>query len=169
VTDNTGARYRSASGALFSTCRNWRYALWRNWEGGNGRVLFIGLNPSKADEHHNDPTIRRCMGFARDWGYGGILMGNIYAFCATRPSELFKTPEKEGPENQQILDTMCHLATKVVCCWGNHGLAKQGDMPLLSGKLPIHCLKLNRSGAPAHPLYLRKYLKPAIWKPVTDG
>ena len=154
---------QSASGAVFSSCRNWRYALWRNWEQGSGRVLFIGLNPSKADEHHNDPTIRRCMGFARDWGYRGMVVGNLYAYCATRPADLFDAPDPEGPENGKYLDLLTGLADMSICCWGNHGKSRQLEMPLLDGDTPLHTLKFNQSGAPTHPLYLPRGLMPVLW------
>ena len=66
--------------ATFSDDRVHRYALWRIWDESLPKVLFIGLNPSTATETKNDPTIRRCMGYAKDWGYGGYIMGNIFAF-----------------------------------------------------------------------------------------
>ena len=75
-------------GAKFSLDRVYRYRLWRFWDKRKGIVLFIGLNPSTADEKVNDPTIRRCIGYAMDWGYGGMLMGNIFAYRNTYPETL---------------------------------------------------------------------------------
>jgi hypothetical protein len=79
-----------ASGAEFSECRKYRYVLWRRWawEGYANQVMFIGLNPSTADEREDDPTIRRCVRFAKDWGYSGILMMNAFAFRATQPADM---------------------------------------------------------------------------------
>jgi hypothetical protein len=71
--------------ANFSTCRTWRYTLTRQWSFVHPLAMFIGLNCSTADETQDDPTVRRCMGFARDWGYGGLLMTNLFAFRATDP------------------------------------------------------------------------------------
>lgn len=79
------------SGAQFSPCRAYRYALWRNrsWESApkstKGYIMFIGLNPSTADETKDDPTIRRCLGYCRSWGYIGFVMVNLFAFRATEP------------------------------------------------------------------------------------
>lgn len=70
-------------GAEFSPCRRYRYVLWRTWDPAAGSVNFIGLNPSTADEQVDDPTIRCCIGFARDWGYGGLVMTNLFAIPAT--------------------------------------------------------------------------------------
>ena len=76
--------------ATFSECRKYRYTLWRRWDGlfASGYAMFIGLNPSTADETNDDPTIRRCIGYARDWGYGGLCMTNLFAFRATLPKNM---------------------------------------------------------------------------------
>src|ERR1700747_1513844 len=73
------------SGALFSPCRRWRYLLWRRWDRDRGICAFICLNPSVADETQDDPTVRRCINYAKDWGYGSLFMLNAYAFRATDP------------------------------------------------------------------------------------
>ena len=76
------------SGAIFSSCRKYRYALWRNWDESKPRPMIIGLNPSTADEKENDPTIVRCINFAKSWGYGGVYVANLFAFRATLPIEM---------------------------------------------------------------------------------
>jgi len=78
------------SHATFSPCRKYRYSLFRIWDEDKSLVLFIGLNPSTADEKEDDPTIRRCINFAKQWGwgYGGLIMGNLFSFRATQPSDL---------------------------------------------------------------------------------
>ena len=73
--------------------RRYRYELSRIWDAALPPVLFVGMNPSTADEEQDDPTIRRCIRFARDWGYGGLLMGNLYALRATDPQELTRAVE----------------------------------------------------------------------------
>ena len=81
-------RLFSKSGAVFSDCRKYRYTLWRIWDGNKPLVMIIGLNPSTADETSNDPTITRCKNFARSWGYGGVLVANLFGCRATSPNEL---------------------------------------------------------------------------------
>jgi hypothetical protein len=151
-------------GAVFSTDRQYRYALWRNWDKRGKRVLFVGLNPSTADENTDDPTIRRCVGFARDWGYGGVLMGNLFAFRATRPRDLRLSQDPVGRRNDRWLEALSRNAGMILACWGNHGLF-MNRQEIFRGRYPdIHCLAINRTGTPAHPLYqpktrqARKYL-----------
>ena len=74
--------------ANFSRCRQYRYALWRQWGASADFVLIVGLNPSTADHRRDDPTIRRCIGFARDWGYSGLCVANLFAYRATYPAQL---------------------------------------------------------------------------------
>ncbi|GHX72979.1 hypothetical protein VCSRO16_3593 [Vibrio cholerae] len=69
--------------AELSKCRKYRYALWRTWDSDKPFAMFIGLNPSTADEKNDDPTLRRCINFAKSWGYGGVCMANLFAFRAT--------------------------------------------------------------------------------------
>ena len=77
--------FATPTGANFSRCRQFRYTLWRRWDKTLPPVMMIGLNPSTADAHRNDPTIRRCIGFAKRWGHGGLVMTNLFAFRATYP------------------------------------------------------------------------------------
>ena len=85
-------------GARFSESRTHRYALWRIWEKGAPMVMFVGLNPSTADETQDDPTIRRCIDFAKRWGYGGLYMLNIFAFRATNPKDMKAAADPVGPD-----------------------------------------------------------------------
>ena len=163
MTDGNAPWRETASGAVFSVRRTYRYVLWRTWDQSADHVLFVGLNPSKADENRNDPTIRRCIAYARDWGYGGVLVANIYAYCATKPVDLFKAADPQGPNNQEWLRSLSDSAGKIICCWGNHGLKDQASLPLSGTDKPLYYLKLNKSGAPAHPLYLRKEARPVLW------
>ncbi|MCB0280523.1 MAG: DUF1643 domain-containing protein, partial [Calditrichaeota bacterium] len=87
----------TGSGARFSRDRRYRYALWRTWADGNDSVLFIGLNPSQADEKENDPTIRRCISFAQDWGFSGCIVVNLFAYCTAYPGELKTIADPIGP------------------------------------------------------------------------
>ncbi len=140
------------SGADFSSCRRWRYRLWRQWADGPTLVV-IGLNPSTADESTDDPTIRRCIRFARDWGYGRLEVLNLYAWRATRPEDLFRAADPEGPDNRRWLLQRGGRAAMRLAAWGNHG-ATSPLLPWIRRQLaPLHCLALNRTGQPAHPLY----------------
>ena len=88
--------------ADFSACGTYRYALRRIWLPAAPQVLFIGLNPSTADEKSDDPTIRRCLGFARSWGYGGLIVANLFAYRATAPSALREARDPIGPLNDLV-------------------------------------------------------------------
>ena len=106
------------SGAGFSLCRTWRYKLWRRWSSAGPTVAFIGLNPSTADELNDDPTIRRCIGFARHWGFGGMYVLNVFAFRSTNPRALRGAADPVGPRNNAALLTTCRRCDMVVACWG---------------------------------------------------
>ena len=80
--------------------------------------MFVGLNPSTADETNDDPTIRRCISFAQAWGYEGLCMTNLFAFRATEPSDMMKSPDPVGPENDQALINLAESAGVVVAAWG---------------------------------------------------
>ena len=139
--------------AKLSECRKYRYALWRTWDSSKPFVMFVGLNPSTADETNDDPTLIRCMNFAKSWGYGGVCMANLFAFRATDPSVMKVSKDPVGPENNKWLKSLAEDAGIVVAAWGNDGTFL-GRSKLVIEQLPgMHCLKLNKSGEPAHPLY----------------
>ena len=144
------------SGARFSPCRTWRYTLWRQWTPSRPRIAFIGLNPSTADETHDDPTVRRCIGFARRWGFGGMEMLNIFAFRSTNPRLLRTVPDPVGPGNRAALRRTCRRSAMIVVCWGGWGrLFDRGEAVIdLLGDLPLRCLGVTKDGHPKHPLYL---------------
>ncbi len=149
--------------ARFSDCRRYRYTLWRTWSGNPGYVMFVGLNPSTADEVRDDPTVRRCIGFAKSWGFGAMCMTNLFAFRATKPEAMKAAKDPVGPENDRHLRRVARKASLVVAAWGVHG-TYLGREAVVRGKLPrLHCLGLTRDGLPKHPLYLPRGLKPALW------
>jgi len=151
--------------ACFSDCRTYRYALWRDWEDmldtkHKGYAMFVGLNPSTADEKNDDPTIRRCMAFAQSWGYSSLCMANLFAFRATKPANMRMADEPIGPENDSILQRLAEGALVVVAAWGTNG-THLGRDDVIKKLLPnIHYLKLTKNGHPGHPLYLPKTLTP---------
>ena len=160
--------------AKISDCSHYRYFLTRIWCQESGLVNFIMLNPSTADAEKDDPTIRRCMGFARSWGYGGIAVTNLFAYRTTSPKtlkEAFWTHGLHGPKHPYNADTLVSMAKRsavVICAWGNHGEfedAGHNTRSMLKGSgIKPHYLRLTKSGEPAHPLYLPKNLEPIPWK-----
>lgn len=139
--------------AHLSRCRRYRYALWRTWDESLGRVMFIGLNPSTADEKHDDPTLVRCMNFARDWGYGGVIMANLFAYRATDPAQLGRVEDPVGPRNSYWLRRLAGESALRVAAWGNDGRLLRRSQVATRNIAGLHCLSINKSGEPAHPLY----------------
>ena len=146
--------------AVFSPCRKYRYSLTRAWNLSQKPALFIGLNPSTADEKNDDPTIRRCMHYAYEWGFGGLIMLNLFAFRATLPSDLRKSKFPVGQENNQFIVDSQYEAGIVVVAWGNNGNLLNRDQAVLQLISNPMCLNINNSGQPAHPLYQRKDISP---------
>lgn len=146
--------------AEFSPCRAYRYLLWRRWDANKKQLFFVGLNPSTADELQDDPTIRRVVGYARAWGFGGIIMGNLFALRSTDPAVLDKAPEPVGPQNDLHLCEQTNLCALTVCGWGNRGLLHDRATEVLQMLREPHYLDLTNAGQPKHPLYLRGDLKP---------
>ncbi|MCQ8116141.1 DUF1643 domain-containing protein [Methylomonas rosea] len=146
--------------AVFSQCRTYRYLLTRRWDKRKYFAMFIGLNPSTADENNDDPTIRRCIQYAKDWGYGGLIMANLFAFRATDPSVMMKADNPIGPDNDYWLRDATSRAGIVVAAWGVHGKLLERNMHVLNMVPGLHYLRLTKNGHPGHPLYLPKKLTP---------
>lgn len=150
-------------GALFSPCRTYRYALWRIWNMPLKPLCVIGLNPSTADECRDDPTIRRCLWYASDWGFGGLFMGNIFAYRATDPKVMKRVKEPVGWENDFWLRTLSQASGLTLGAWGNHGTWLNRSQEV-SALLPeVHCLKVTAQGQPIHPLYQPNNLTPILY------
>ena len=161
--------------ATISDCNKYRYELLREWDKDKGKVLFIMLNPSTACGVSDDLTTIRCVNFAKKWGYGGIMIGNIYPFRAKRPKDLKKWIKGYGDlynaseydDNINHLHEMIVKADLVVCAWGgNHSgmpdFLEIGEYPLKK----LHYLELCNDGiTPKHPLgNLSKDLVPIKYK-----
>lgn len=158
--------------AVFSPCRTWRYLLARTWEPARPPAAFIMLNPSTADAFADDPTIRRCTGFARTWGAGGLVVVNLYGLRATDPKQLYRHPDPVGQDNDRVIgDLLAGLPEDglVVCAWGAHGVYQRRDrhmVDLIQGRgLRPLCLGITIAGQPRHPLYLRADARPAGFEP----
>ena len=149
--------------AVLSPCRSYRYSLWRTWEGTSGYAMFVGLNPSTADETEDDPTIRRCIAYAKDWGYAGLCMTNLFAFRATRPSDMMAATDQIGPDNDRWLLDLGREAAVVVAAWGVHGAFVDRNLAVRSTLQRLHYLRQTKDGHPGHPLYLPKSLQPVPW------
>jgi hypothetical protein len=158
------------TGARFSVDRRYRYALWRVWDRSRGICNFLLLNPSIADEVTNDPTSVRCERRARRWGFGGLIVTNLFALCATDPAGLRRVADPIGPENDAAILEAARGAGLVLCAWGNYGayLDRAAAVRALLAGLGVtaYGLALTKRGEPAHPLYLG-YDRPPV--PMADG
>ena len=153
------------SGATFSPCRRWRYLLWRRWDASAPVANFLMLNPSTADEVKLDPTCSRARDYAERWGYGALIVTNIFAFRNTQPDQMKAARDPVGPGNDAAIVKAAKQSAIVVCAWGNHGLFRDRSSrvrALLAGQ-KLHALRVNANGEPAHPLYLPGKLKPVTW------
>ena len=165
----SGQKFYSSTGAEFSACRNYRYVLWRRcwwWSEYDQQVMFVGLNPSTADETEDDPTIRRCIGFAKSWGYSGLLMMNAFAFRATSPKVMMAADDPVGPDNDEAFGYRRSQVGLIVAAWGNH-CSKERELEVLRAiNHPVFCLGHNQSGSPKHPLYIKATTHPVpYWMP----
>ncbi len=143
------------STAVMSPCGKYRYLLTRYWE--RGKALgFLMLNPSTADGMLDDPTIRRCVGFAKREGYAGIKVVNLFAFRASKPAELDRVADPVGKSNQDALKNLS--CDKVVAAWGSFNVPEHvindAVKILCDSGAKVVCLGTTRSGAPRHPLYV---------------
>lgn len=170
---------------IFSPCRRYRYTLWREWyqqgdfltgpaKANQSYLAVIGLNPSTADETKDDPTIRRCIDFAKRWGYGGLCMLNLFAWRDTKPADMKKAAEPVGEDNDFHICSIARGAGLVLAAWGTNGwhLDREGKVIQLAKAVPfhMHCLAYNDDGSPMHPLYTPKTSTPLPWpKPKSDS
>jgi hypothetical protein len=146
------------SGAVFDCRRRYRYLLWREWDVQLPAITFVMLNPSTADDINSDPTISRCLGFARRWQFGSLGVANLFAYRATRANALTKVRDPVGAYNDHYIRAAVDLADQVVVAWGNHGLLRERHRhlaALLSSCPQPWCFGITKLAQPKHPLYLR--------------
>ena len=157
----------SETGASFSRCRRWRTLLWRRWDAAAPVANFLMLNPSTADEVRLDPSCTRARVYAERWGFGGLIVTNLFAWRATDPDDMKSAPDPVGRGNDAAIIVAAREARLLVCAWGNHGahLGRSARVvTLLRGAgIDLHVLKMNGGGEPAHPLYLHGSLRPQLW------
>lgn len=149
--------------AEFSPCRTWRYTLNREW-GDGPKVAFLMANPSTADESRDDPTIRKCRGFSQRWGYGSMVILNLFAIRGTDPRIIGQSEDPVGPDNDHWIRESLAGCDEVICAWGCgqwikgrnasrpiHVVANiLTDYP----KIKVWCLGLRKDEHPRHPLML---------------
>lgn len=165
---------------VFSDCQQYRYKLQEIWDPAKPLVLWLLMNPSVACTDYSDPTLRKTGKFARSWGYGGQLIGNVHAYRATDKRDLLKVSDPVGPENDQNILEMAAQAKTIVLAYGqppSKALRDRGEqvMALLSHYEDLCYLRLSKDGTPYHPLYLRADLCPKPydatrrWSPPAGG
>jgi hypothetical protein len=147
--------------ALFDPTGNYRYLLRRIWDGYGPLIVFVMLNPSTADAYRDDPTIRRCMGLSRSWGFGRLEVVNLFGFLTPYPRTLTTIPDPIGPENDAHMLEAVTRGEAVVAAWGNAGAILDRGPDVLphlarTARAPLQCLGLTRAGHPRHPLYVGK-------------
>ncbi|RKS78167.1 hypothetical protein BDK61_3820 [Haloarcula quadrata] len=141
-------------GAEFDKSREYRHRLWHVWDVRKPTVAFIMLNPSTANENENDPTLRRCIGFAKDWGYGSIEVVNLFDLCATNPDDLRDHPNPVSDQNDEYLQKVSETAELVVAAWGANGtLYNRGLEVAKKLDVDLYALDTTKDGHPSHPLY----------------
>lgn len=140
--------------AILSPDRMYRYTLSRTWSDLLPGVCFVMLNPSLADAEQDDPTLRRCIGFATRWGFGRLEVVNLYAYRSPYPTDLRLAPDPIGPDNDTYIARASGTAALTVVAWGvlgHIGPLRRDILPLLTDP---QCLAITRTGAPKHPLYV---------------
>lgn len=157
------------STAVISECGRYRYELRRIWDPNGPLLEWIMLNPSTADGTVDDNTIRRCIAFAKRWGYGGIVVRNLYAWRATNPAELVNLDDPVGPENRDYLSRADADCT--IVAWGAHPAATGwwngypfGWQRTVIQRTALFCLGTNANGSPKHPLYVPSSRTPIRWE-----
>lgn len=174
-------------GAEFSDCGLYRYALWRIWGAPGGPIAaFIGMNPSSADAHHDDATVRKCGQYARRWGYAGMLMINLWAIRGTDPEEALRGDmDPVGPKNDAWLEEFAETSMLdagqfgldwcpigiFVAAWGNQGARALNGAPrgavvaeMLTRHQDLCCLGITKAGQPKHPARISNDLEPVLYR-----
>lgn len=162
------------AGAELDDEREYRWRLWREWDAEKPTCAFLMLNPSTADETEDDQTIRRCVDYAKRWGYGRLEVVNLFAYRASKPEELRTVEDPIGSKNDDVLREVCDPGTFVVAAWG--GFDEYRDRAIEVAEMldvEIHALGTTKGGHPLHPSRQPADLDPVPWevtsiKPDTD-
>lgn len=153
-----------ARSADLSRDRIFRYTLWRRWSDGNRYVQFICLNPSKADETVDDPTVRKCVKFAKSWGYDALCITNLFAYRATDSRVMKVAVDPVGYGNDRWLVRIAEKASLIVAAWSQDGVHhhRSAAVRKLLYRFDLHYLRITK-GEPWHPLYLPDNTRPSRW------
>lgn len=163
----------TSSGAILSECGRYRFRLWRRWKSGfyaRPTLGFVMLNPSTADHAEDDPTIRRCIGFAKDNGFSAIHVVNLFAWRATDPDELKSAEDPVGRLNDSFIENAALSSSRLVAAWGAAKVPRIEERAEKAATIawdvgrPLVCLGTTKAGAPRHPLYLPKSATFQEWK-----
>jgi hypothetical protein len=153
--------------AIFSHDRKYRYQLSRIWDSDKPLAVFVMLNPSTADDVEDAPTIRRCIRFAHDWGYGGMRVMNLFPLVSPDPKRLLVEKDASANEyNETVITNYIKDAGIVIAAWGCFKEARTRSieiLKMLNGNA-IYCLGITKYGFPKHPLYIRADTKPVLFK-----
>ena len=148
----------------------YRYGLWRYWDQSKPAAVFIMLNPSTADAEADDPTIRRCMGFARAWEYGGIEVVNLFAYRATDPLAFSCVTDPIGPRNDDAIKQFTtRNPASIIAAWGAVRPMFRARIATVMSAIrttygrELFCLGVTKDGSPRHPLYVRGDTRPEPW------
>lgn len=161
-----------ASSALISQCRRYRYKLTRTWARDLPPLVVIGLNPSTADARQDDPTIRRCIRFANNNGYGRLIMLNLFGLRSADPAALDEADDPEGPQNMETVVSTCNSAGgTVLAAWGapkTERVRRQTWRVTARIRGPLWCLGQTKDGSPRHPLYVKASKSFEVWREFRD-
>jgi hypothetical protein len=152
--------------AVLSRDRRHRFRLLRTWDPNLPRCAFVMLNPSSADAHRLDPTNRRCLGFARAWGFGSLDVVNLFSLRTADPAELRRSSRPSRPINAAFLRTAAVEADLIVVGWGTNGAFRGAERAAVNGPLaghPLFAVRTTRHGHPGHPLYAPGTATPTRW------
>lgn len=145
---------------MLSDCGRYRYSLSRAWYQGDGRVVFVMLNPSTADGQFDDPTVRKCIGFAKRWGFEALDVVNLFAWRSTKPAGLLSAEDPVGYDNDDAIFRALARAQRVVWAWGKHDarvrrlVARRIELWAFDPPCEQGTLGANGDGSPCHPLML---------------
>ena len=153
--------------AVYSDCERYRFSLTVSWGSDQKKLLYVMLNPSKATELANDPTIERCERRARMLGYGAFRVVNLFALRETSPDRLKKARRPDKRENLAHIEEATAWCDDILAAWGVHGAHKNQDekvLPILQNadRRLMH-LGLSKHGHPRHPLYISYKIQPTDW------
>lgn len=148
--------------AWFSEDEAYRYALWWKWDDSLSPLLVCMLNPSTATEVNLDPTITGMLARAAAWGYGALIVINLFAFRATAPADMKAAADPVGPHNDAVCSLLLEYASDdkgaLLCGWGAHGsfMGRDTAFKQMAARslVPTYALRFTKDGHPGHPLYI---------------